>query len=456
MPRESVLRELALIQQYDMFPRGGTVLCAVSGGADSIYLLDRLRIMRAPFSFDFTLIVAHYNHHLRGEESDRDEQFVRRFVRNIVPPEGRYFWLIDGHEIPEPPVQLIVGHGDVAAEAKRRRRGIEETAREMRYAFLRETAEAVGADVIVTAHNADDNLETLLLHLARGTGLQGLTGIQPKQGKLVRPLLATTRREIEEHLRIYRIPHIEDSSNADETYSRNKMRRQVLPLLEDFNPVLRENSIDMIRYLRTDNDYLNTQAAELIAQVQKVEGGVSIDAAVIAQAPDALAVRAVRHLLAMTAGGTTDCAAAHLEAVVSLCRGSDPSGETRLPGGRTARRVYERLVITDLPPLPPLDEFTPKRGDNPIPGTDWVLRLDGAPWPGLVVRPRRIGDEITLPGRPRRSLKKLFIDKKIPRLERDLIPVAADGDGVVAVAGFGPNTAHPRYGKTELVFFRTS
>lgn len=442
------------VTQHNMFPRGGTVLCAVSGGADSIYLLHRLALLRAPFACGFTLAAAHYNHHLRGEESDRDEAFVRQFVEELVPPGSVHTWCWDHQEAPEPPVKLIVGHGDVAAEAKRRKKGIEETAREMRYEFLFRTAEQVGADVIATAHTADDNLETLLLHLVRGTGLQGLTGIPPRQGMLVRPLLSTTRREIEDYLRLYGIPHVEDSSNADERYARNRMRRQVIPLLERFNPALRENSIDAIRYLRADNDCLNAQAARIAAQAQVTEGSVSIAVAAVAQAPDPLAVRAVRGLLAMTAGGATDCTAAHLEAIVSLCRGDSPSAEARLPGGRTARRVYDRLVITDRPPPPPLEPFTPRRGENPVPGTDWTLKLDADPWPGLVIRPRQTGDEIVLPGRPRRTLKKLFIDKKIPRRLRERIPVLADGDGVVAVAGLGVNTVHPVFGKVAFAFER--
>lgn len=439
------------VTQHNMFPKGGTVLCAVSGGADSVYLLHRLRWFSFRDSFDFTLVAAHYNHHLRGAESDRDENFVRGLF-------SEQYWLKEVHSVDKqgtctvPPVKLIVGHGDVAAEARRRKQGLEETAREMRYAFLYETAKAVGADVIATAHTADDNLETLLLHLVRGTGLQGLAGIPPKQGMLVRPLLATTRREIEDYLLLYGIPHVEDSSNADETYSRNKMRRQVVPLLEGFNPALRENSIDAIRYLRVDNDYLNTQAAQLVSQARVTEDGVSMDARVIARAHDALAPRAARQLLAMLTGGNTGYASAHLEAVVALCRGDSPSAEAHLPGGVTARRVYGELLLTTRPDPPPLEPVPVTQRETPIPGTDWTLCLDAGPWPGLTVRPRQVGDEIVLPGRPRRSLKKLFIDKKIPRMERERIPVLADEDGVLAVAGIGVNTAHLRYGEVRLEF----
>ena len=155
-----------LAMEYDMLPRGGTVLCAVSGGADSVYLLHRLWLLRDMLGF--RLIAAHYNHCLRGEESDRDEAFVREFAAKWCGPqrfEG------PGRERTLPAVELVVGRGDVAAEAARRGRGLEETARDMRYAFLRDTAQRLGCDRIATAHTADDNAETLLLHLIRGTGL---------------------------------------------------------------------------------------------------------------------------------------------------------------------------------------------------------------------------------------------------------------------------------------------
>lgn len=431
----------ALIRKYDMIPPGSTVICAVSGGADSVYLLQTLFYLRG--ALPFTLAAAHYNHHLRGAESDRDEQFVRDFV-------GRNCGIFLGR----PAVQLFVGHGDVAAEAKRRKQGVEETAREMRYIFLQELAERLGGALIATAHTADDNAETILHHLVRGTGLQGLTGIPPKRGNLIRPLLTTTRQEIELYLDRRRLSHVEDSSNQDLVYTRNRIRAQVMPVLRDINPGFSRGTAATIQFLREDNDYLNAQAGELSGQAEESGEQLRIPAALIAQAPQPIAIRAVRQLIARLARGCRDCTSAHLEDVVELCRRESPSARLSLPHGISVRREYGTLILAHELTPDPLKTFVPIQGENPVPGTNWTLLLGAGPWPGLTVRPRQAGDEIVLPGRPRRSLKKLFIDQKVPRLERERIPVLADGDGVLAVAGFGPNTAHPAFETAAFEFVR--
>lgn len=429
----------ALAMEYDMLPRGERVLCAVSGGADSMCLLHLL-LSLAPEG-GFQVAAAHFDHRLRGDESAGDADFVARWCSE--------------HGVP-----CAVGGGDVAAEAKRLSLGVEETARRLRYAFLRESAERLGCSRIATAHSADDNAETLLLHLARGTGLQGLAGIPPRRGEIVRPLLTCTRAEILAYLDEHRIPHREDASNADEAYSRNKLRARVIPVLRELNPRFTESVSETVRYLRADNDYLNAQAQRACLEARWAEEDLVIRAAVIADLPAAVAPRAVRRLLEMTGDGNTDCTAAHLNAVVELARGDDPSAMVCLPGGRLVQRVYRELLFTTRSDTPAAFACVPVAldGETPVPGGSWSLccRAGRCPegaeqsrghfWVArdrcgrLVLRPRQTGDSISLPGRGgTKTLKKLFIDEKIPRREREQIPVLADEAGVVAVAGFGPD-----------------
>lgn len=440
-----------LIDEYDMLPPGCTVVCAVSGGADSICLLHRLNQLRA--IRPFTLVAAHYNHHLRGAESDRDEAFVKRWVEDWCGPDPA------AGQPPLPAVRLITGGGDVSGEAKRLGLGLEETARRMRYAFLEEAARVVGADRIATAHTADDNAETVLLHLIRGSGLQGLTGIRPRQGRLVRPLLTTTRREIEDYLELYHIPHVEDSTNQDDAYTRNQVRHQVIPLLDEINPWFVPRMADTIRYLRSDNDYLSAQAAAVARRARPAgDGGLSISAALLASQPDPIAVRIVSCLLGRL--GEFQFRAAHLTAVVALSRSPAPSGAVSLPHSLTARRVYGELILVRgarrSPPFAPVSLSVP--GEAVLPSIGWTIACRRAEAPEqppdtpdhfflnpsrltgpLVIRPRLTGDTITLPRRRAKTVKKLLIDAKVPRWDRDRLPLLADASGPLWLAGFGPD-----------------
>lgn len=268
----------ALSTEYDMLPRGGAVLCAVSGGADSMCLLHLLHTWAEEGGF--RVCAAHYHHGMRGEAADADAAFVSDWCA--------------GRGIP-----CVVERGEVYAEAERRGLGVEETGRQLRYEFLRRTAAELGCDRIATAHNADDNLETLLLHLARGAGLHGLAGIPPRRGEIVRPLLTTPRAAIEAYLEARQIPHVEDATNTDEYYARNRIRRQVVPVLRQLNPRLTESAAETMGYLRADNDYLNAQAAAVCQNARWAEDDLVIEARHIAQLPAAIAPRAVRRLLSL-------------------------------------------------------------------------------------------------------------------------------------------------------------
>ncbi len=439
-----------LIREQGLIPRGSTVLCAVSGGADSICLLHILYRLRGRLGF--TLAAAHYDHRLRGEESARDAAFVAQFVALCCGEERQP----DGSRLPAVPV--YIGSGDVAAEAERRGTGVEETARELRYAFLRETAEKTGADRIATAHTADDNVETILFHLARGSGLRGLSGIQPERDGLIRPLLLATRQEVEKYLFYYGLPHMEDRTNSDDAYARNRIRHQVLPVLEGLFPGFSARMGDTAARLREDEAYLEGQAALLTAQAEREEGRVSLPAALISQAPRPVAVRAVRQLIGAVRGGDQDCAAVHLESVIRLCgEEGSPSARADLPRGMTARREYGLLVLSREDPDVSREERplalpgTAAAGEWEVVCTEercggrpqgpWEVWLDRERVPALTLRPRRAGDELELKGRPRKSVKKWMIEEKIPRQERDGLPVLDCGGAVAAAAGLGPDAA---------------
>lgn len=438
-------KALKLSRAYEMFPEGGTVLCAVSGGADSICLLHWLNQLRCVHPF--TLAAAHYDHRLRGDESDRDEAFVRDFVQRRCGPIRL---VTAGGETLLPPVPLYVGSGDVAGEARRRGKGIEETARSMRYAFLEETARAIGADVIATAHNADDNAETILLHLIRGSALRGLTGIPPRRGKVVRPLLTTTRKEIEAYLRLYGLPHVEDSTNSDDAYSRNYVRHRVIPAMDAVNPWTAQRMGETARYLREDEAYLTETARAALAPLLRREGeDLLLSAGELAALPRPIALRCLR--LALEELGGAVPAAGRLEEMLALCRGEDPSAGVDLPGGVTARRIYADLQLTRRPPPEPLPLTPLHPGRNTV--GEWIVTVDG-PAEGLFARSRRTGDALRLPGQRSKSLKKLLIEKKIPRYLRDSLPLVCTGDGPLAAALLGVNTDHPLSRRVTISFER--
>lgn len=437
----------AFIREQDLIPAGSTVLCAVSGGADSIAMLHALYRLREKVSF--RLAAAHYNHRLRGAESDRDARFVAQFVQLCCGEHRKS----DGTVLPA--VTLYTGSGDVAGQARLRGTGIEETARDMRYAFLRQAAKEAGAGLIATAHTASDNVETILFHLARGSGLRGLGGILPRREEIIRPLLTVNRRQVEDYLFRHSLPHMEDSSNQNDDYTRNRIRHQILPVLEDISPGFLARMADTAALLRADEACLTAQARELADRAVPREGGLSIPAAVIAAAPDPIASRALRLLLGRLWGGDQNCSAVHLNALLRLCRGTDPSAQVYLPHDTNARRDYEALLLLPrLGPIPLETRPLPLPGEvicgpwrisvraedySGQPQGDWEFWLDRASVQALESRARRTGDRLTPPGRLGKTVKKWMIEKKLPRFQRDALPVLDRGGQAAAVAGLGPD-----------------
>ncbi|MCL2342398.1 MAG: tRNA lysidine(34) synthetase TilS, partial [Firmicutes bacterium] len=227
-----------IAEQYDMLPAGSRVLVAVSGGADSVYLLHRLSEAAGygaepPSTPLWSLGVAHFNHRLRGAESARDAAFAE----NLAASLGLPFYL---------------GAADVGACAQGRHMGLEAAARELRYAFLLKTAEENAYDRIATAHTADDNAETVLLNLIRGSGTKGLCGIPPVRGKIVRPILDVTEAEIRAWLDAREVAYVEDSSNNRDDFARNRLRHRVAPVLRELNPQYAAHILRAGALLRAD------------------------------------------------------------------------------------------------------------------------------------------------------------------------------------------------------------
>lgn len=398
---------LSLIRRYDMVSSGDTVICALSGGADSVALLFSLYLLKDKLGI--TLKAAHFNHKLRGEESDGDEAFVRQ--------------LCDRYN-----VELYVGQGNVTAGAK----GLEAAARDARYAFLESLP-----GKIATAHTAGDNAETVLLHLVRGTGLKGLGGIAPVRGRIIRPMLHVTRQEVLAFLEEYSLDYREDSSNGTDAFLRNRLRHHVMPLLERENPQLALNLSDMALRLRQDADCLEELSqTDYPLEVRKLR----------AMHP-AQRARVLERLLKDT--GVREPEAEHISLAEKLVFSEKPSACASFPGGIVLRRRYEFLEPEGY--LPPLEQRSiPCPGQVELPELGLRLVCMPAERPvnekecftvpagELILRSRQSGDEIRLNGGTK-SLKKLFIDRKIPAFCRCRVPVVANEDGVLGVYGLGPD-----------------
>ena len=395
---------LAFVREQDMTQPGDTVICALSGGADSVALLFALYLLKDKLGI--FLEAAHFNHQLRGEESQRDEDFVRSLCHR--------------YDIP-----LHVGSADV----KPGKKGLEAAARDARYAFLRSLN-----GKIATAHTADDNAETVLLHLIRGTGLKGLGGITPVHGSVIRPMLRITRQEVEAFLQEWCLSHIEDSSNGTDAFLRNRIRHHVMPLLTAENPRLPENLSRMALRLREDEEYLSRQAEfDILPTVESLRA-----------MPRALRSRCLEQFLKKN--GVKEPEDAHIRQAEELVFSDKPSARGFFPGGVTIARNYHRLEVLrtqqSLQPIP-----LPCPGTVELPGlrvtcepAREILNTEDTitvcPQGQLLLRSRESGDTMRLRGGTK-PLKKLFIDRKIPASHRPGIPVISDEKGVLGVYSIG-------------------
>ena len=419
----------------DLAPLAGKkLLCAVSGGADSMCLLHLLT------SQGLDVTAAHFEHGIRGEESLRDAAFVETWCKARGIP-------------------FVLGHGDAPGYARAHGMGLEEAARELRYRFLREAMEETRAELILTAHNRDDNAETVLLNLIRGSGTAGLCGVPPMRGAILRPLLTVSREEIEAYLTAHSVPHVEDSSNQSDDYTRNLIRRRVMPLLREINPRFSEAAARTARLARRDEDCLSALAAEFLKGELKDE---SLSLKALCSLHPAIASRVVRQLF-------PGLSMERCEAVLAFARGRE-YGILELPG-RVIRREQGRLYLSagrtiQLPdrPLIPGEgllipelglrietERTVYRGEiHDLFKTSYlkyeIVSTD------LLCTGRRPGDSLRPLGRGvRKSLSALFKEAGFTRERRDAALILRDGAGPLLVRGLAlDERARPRIGGEAL------
>jgi tRNA(Ile)-lysidine synthase len=423
-----------------MLPNGCRVLCAVSGGADSVYLLHRLKNLAD--DGEITLACAHFNHRLRGAESDRDANFVKDTAEELKIP-------------------FYFGCGNVRDYACKYRLGIEEAARTLRYEFLLATAEKYGFGRIATAHTANDNLETMLLNLCRGAGSAGLSGIPPTRGRIIRPILDVTRDEIERYLAERSAAYVEDSSNGRDDFARNRIRRRVPPVLAGVNAGYLKNALSAAELIRADGTLLDSMAEDFFIENSEktIKGELRLPVERLAALPEPISGRVIRKAAYAAAGKSPSLV--HVQAVLRLCQNGGTNTAADIPGLR-ARRGRDFLTLSprgadggrggSFTPIPlTIGGITEIKELGINIKTDKIEKYQqinnsfnifyfkyDAIYGSILVRPRMSGDKLRINGRGvTKSLKKLFSEAGVKLSERDRIPVLADARGVLAVSGFG-------------------
>jgi tRNA(Ile)-lysidine synthase len=437
------------VARHHLLERGERVLAAVSGGPDSVVLLRVLEILRD--EYELKIDVAHLNHGLRGKEADNEEEFVRLICRKMG-------------------VNLFTKKLDIRELQRNTGKSVEEVAREARYRFLYQTADEHGAVKIATGHHRNDQAETLLINLLRGSGLEGLKGIAPiLDGRLIRPLLYISRNEIIGFLKNQGLSYMTDSSNSDPTFLRNRIRKQLIPELEKFyNPQITAGLARTAEIIRVENDYMEGVVGKALHfwQADERDGRVVIPLKEFSREHEAIQARIVKSLLEEMAPFPGGISYRHIESVLEMCRKSDArTRRLNLPFGILVEKSHFTLAIRkkgDISIHPPdLDNNGLVEIKVEIPGmahlnerkvkVELIEKPDlseiknhpdaafmdyGQIEEPLFLRNIRPGDKIELLGSGgTKKLKKYFIDRKIPQCLRKAIPLLADSRSVVCIAG---------------------
>ncbi len=438
-PMDCILKTENWIKRHGLIRPEGHVLAAASGGPDSMAMLEILRELAA--SLGFRLSAAHFNHGIRPE-SGKERDLVAEFCEKSE-------------------IELLEEKADVPAMAGLRGEGLEETARKARYSFLHRAAETAGADRVATGHTLNDQAETILHHIIRGSGLRGLEGIPVRRGILIRPVMGCEREELKNLLKERSIPYALDRSNLDNSFLRNRIRNQLLPMLRrDFNPSMDSALIRLAENVSEGLDSPRAAVDRIIREYPAMEGAVTIPLDEISRLGDFGIYLLVDRILADSFEVYQDIEKCHFDSVKKLVRGGRSGATIELPRRIEVRRdqrsvqichatesrlfsPVEEKIELPLPGRKTIPELGIKvtvekvsaSGDGSYLSTPAEALLGGISLP-LTVRSRKPGDRMVPFGmKGSRKLSDIMIDSKIPLGQRDRIPVFEDRRGIIWVPG---------------------
>ena len=452
-------RWLHEMRRKEFFHAGQRVGVAVSGGPDSVLLLHFMIALARESGL--TLAAVHFNHRLRGAESDGDEGLVRDLAASLR-------------------IEYLRGEADVGRVARERRTNLEAVARDLRYRFFFSLVDQGRLDRVATAHTANDQAETVLMRLLRGTGTRGLGGIYPVlEGKVIRPFLGLTRAEVMQEISARGLPYRVDSSNLSTRLQRNKIRMELLPLLaKEYNPAIISLLSQFADRARDDEACLERLARDRAHPWRLREGREErIPIRALSEFPPALARRVLRQMLQLVRGSSHGLAHEHIESLRRFAAEAQSGKIQILPGGAVARKEFSWLVVGPSAVEPGGSEFSypvTVPGELPVPelGSTFRFKILNPDDPGkaynlsrfvgldpqklrgeLLLRNWRAGDRFCPIGsRGARKLKELFRERKIPENRRKGWPVLLCKGQIVWVRGFPPCKDVAATDRTQRVF----
>lgn len=439
------------IEKYHMLQQGDRIIVGISGGADSVSLIHILHSLKDKYNLSVTAV--HVNHCLRGLDADKDEDYVISFCNSLSIPVKVY-------------------RKDITAVAEKTGATLEEAGRSIRYQAFYDTLKEVNANKIAVAHNMNDNAETVLMRLCRGTGIKGMGGINPARDNIIRPLINITRCEIERYCQEHNLSFQTDYTNNIDIYTRNKIRLHLIPWLQqNLNRSIVQTLYKTSELMREEDSFLDKLAQQGLNDCMTSPCHINIDK--LSEYDLVLRRRIVRLAYITYSADLHDIAYEHVNNVLSLM--NKPTGKSvNLPHGLGAVREYDNIYIYKednsscdfsypiyldntvfipeinkyiLITLSPQNNIDSKKIYTNIFDYDKIKNT-------LYLRTRQSGDRIYLKGlNGTKTLKKLFIDLKIPRGNRDSIPIISDDNQVLWILGHmtsgqytaDDNTAHKLY-----------